>query len=170
MIGSWEIEQLDNPDLFYDLSLAYLDTSIVAIRQMVYGSFFPRFSHSRVVLSMAYHSTELFLKGAILRAAGKKKRGGHDLKTLYEEFSNLYPEAEFQFDLPFSIEYLGFTPEEVAEMRKKEPPQDQIYRYHTDLSGEKWEGLHGFEPEHFLDSLYLLQEAFIRLGRLIHRG
>ena len=119
MIGSSEIEDFDNPERFHDLALAYLQVSIVATRQMVYGSFFPQFSHSRVVISLAYHATELFLKGAILWRTGEKKRGGHVLQKRHEEYSRLYPEEDFQFDVPFSSDYPGFTSEEIAQMKKK---------------------------------------------------
>ena len=168
MIGSWEIEGLDNPDLFHDLAVAYLDTSIVATREMVYGAFSPRFSHSRVVLSMAYHATELFLKGAILRATGEKKQDGHVLKGLYERYEELYQDQDYHFDVPFSFGYLGFRPERVAELQKDEPPQDQMYRYHTNLKGKQWDGAHGFDAESFLQTLQSLKKTFTTLGRRIH--
>ena len=168
MIGSWEIEHLDNPALFHDLAVAYLDTCIVATRAMVYGPFFPRFSHSRVVLSMAYHATELFLKGAILRATGEKKVGGHVLKELYAKYEKIFMDEEFHFDVPFSSVYMGFTQEQRAELEKDEPPKDQMYRYHTDLEGEKWESDQGFTPESFLETLNALRKTFTTLGRRIH--
>lgn len=168
MIGSWEIEELDNPDLFHDLAVAYLDMSIIATRSMVYGAFFPLFSHSRVVLSMAYHATELFLKGAILRATGEKKCGGHVLKELYRRDDELYPDQDLHFDLPFGFEYLGFTSEQKAEMQKEEPPQDQMYRYHTNLEGERWEGIDGFDAESFLRTIESFKKKMFDLGRRIH--
>ena len=71
MIGSGEIEYLDNPASFHDLAVAYLDTCLIVTRQMVYGSFSPGYSHAMVVLSLAHHATELFLKAAILRKTGE---------------------------------------------------------------------------------------------------
>ncbi len=168
MIGSWEIEQLDNPDLFHDLAVAYLDISIVTTRSMVYGAFLPRFSHSRAVLSMTYHAIELFLKGAILRATGDKKCTGHILEELYRRYEDLYPGQDMHFDIPFGVVYLGFTPEQVAEMQKEEPPQDQMYRYHTNLAGERWEGIDGFDAESFLPMIESLKETMVDLGRKIH--
>ena len=168
MIGSWEIEHLDNPELFHDLAVGYLDTSIVATRAMVYGAFLPRFSHSRVVLSMAHHAIELFLKGAILRATGDKKCSGHLLKDLYKRYVELYPEPELHFDLPFGFDYVGFAPEQIAKMRKDEPPQDQMYRYHTNLHGERWGGACGFDAGPYLQTLESLRKSFVDIGRRIH--
>lgn len=132
------IDSLDNPGVSNDPAKAYLDASITLCSQMLNGDFKSSYSHSRVILSLAYHSIELFLKGAILKKTGKAATKGHELDNLEQEYLRLYTDDEFAFDVPFNTEYLGFSRKQIEDLRKQEPPLDQTFRYHTDLSRSTW--------------------------------
>lgn len=168
MLGSWEINHLGNPDLFHDLAIAYVDTSVLATEAMLDGCYPARFSHSRVVLSLAYHATELFLKGAILRKTGANRLAGHDVAALYRKYVVHFPDESFHFVIPFSYGYPVLGPDEATELPKTEPSQDQMYRYHTDWGGTPWEGVHGFDAKSFLGTLQRLRDTFTDLGSRIH--
>lgn len=176
MINSWEIEELENPALFHDLAIGYIDGSISLTRDMLDKSFENSFSHSRVILSLAYHGAELFIKGAICgKTSDPKIMGCHDLKKLKKEYDRIYQSTEFELWLPFGYQYLGYDAKEIEEMVKDEPPQDQTLRYHTDRSGEVWKGLRSqdgitaFLPQSFLTTILAFRQRISELEEALHK-
>ncbi|MBN2704784.1 MAG: hypothetical protein JXR23_11305 [Pontiellaceae bacterium] len=172
MIGNWQISDLEHPKQCLELGLANLDASILLCGMMNSKSFPETFHHAKVIMSLAYHGVELFLKYGI----GKKKDGncpdGHFLLVLKNEYIQLYPEPEFQFEVPFINKYIGFTDEQVEEKIKqvkkdKEPPYDQQLRYYRDKNGNQWSGVHGFKPNDYLDHLKELKQTLIGISKKI---
>lgn len=176
MINSWEIEDLENPALFHDLAIGYIDGSISLTEDMLDNSFENSFSHSRVILSLAYHGTELFLKGAISgNTTNPTIMGSHDLGKLKKEYDMIYPGIEFELSLPFGYEYLGYNAKDIEEMIKDEPPQDQTFRYHTDKSGKVWrgfksqDGITAFLPKSFITTISEFRQRIVALGDILHK-
>lgn len=167
MISSWEIEGFDNPDLYYDLAISYLDGSIELTKKILDGSFPNTFSHSRVVLSLAYHASELFLKAALFRKTGEKSHATHNVIDLYKKYKKHYPDSCFSLEVPFRLECAGLNKDDI---RKEESLFDQKFRYHSDTNGDRWkgygkmEGIYAFLPKQFLEDLILLQQQFRHIG------
>jgi hypothetical protein len=165
MFGSWEIQGSEVPEQYLDLANAYLDASIFLTTAMANSAFEPKYSRGKVVLLLAHHAVELFLKGAILKAEPDKKLLIHSLDSLGQLFHALYPDVKFE--TPFRTEYFSLTEEQIAEAKKQERPLDQLYRYPTGKDGLTWDIAHGFQASLFLSDLQKLQEEFSRLaGRL----
>jgi hypothetical protein len=167
VIGSWDTESLSSPEQFADLANAYLDSAILLCSETIKGTFSATFSRGRVVLFLSLHSVELFLKGAILKRSPSAALNTHVLRELQRTYNELYPEDQFRWELPFRIEYLGFTAQEVKTMLKRERPLDQMYRYPSDSKGNPWRGIIGFEAKDFLSKLENIKEDFCRLEKQI---
>ena len=167
MIGSWDTESLSRPKQFADLANAYLDSAILLCSEISKGSFSATFSRGRVVFFLSLHSVELFLKGAILKRSPSVAVHTHVLRDLQRTYDDLYPEDQFRWDLPFRIEYLGFTAQEVKTMLKSERSLDQMYRYPIERKGNPWRGIVGFEAKDFLSKLKNIKKDFHRLEKQI---
>jgi hypothetical protein len=168
MIGSWEMENKTQSELFFDLGFAYMDTSILSTKSMLNNQTPSQYSQSRVILSLAYHAIELFLKGAILFKKNEYKVNGHNLDTLYKEYQKLYTQDKFQLESPFITRFMGISVDEINSINL--PPRDQMYRYHTDRNTEKWEGVEGFIPQDFLKKSSSLKNKFIELKKRIKKS
>jgi hypothetical protein len=167
MPGSWEIEYLDNPEQFLEEAKAYLDSAIHFCTDMKNGRFEENYCRGKVILSLTFHSTELFLKALILKGSNKAIVTGHNLKALEKQYKKLYPEDTYIFNIPFGTEYVGMDNEKIKELDIKEPPFDQKYRYPTEKGGTKWEGIDGFYASAFLEELIQLRSQYLRLQRII---
>ena len=163
MIGSWETEFLEKPEEFTELSMAYLDAGMALCSGMIDGSFAATYNKSKVILFLTHHAIELFLKGAVLNKSPNGNLNCHRLSDLHKKYEGLYKEPRFRIVIPFKIEYLGFSSKEIEELRKTEPPLDQLYRYPTDTKGLRWDGVHSFVPAPFLEELHSIKTQFTRL-------
>lgn len=73
------------------LSHSYLEASIQLCIGMVSGDFTAQYSSSRVILHLARHGIELFLKGVLLAAGIHPAAHGHHLVRLYRAYRGAYP-------------------------------------------------------------------------------
>jgi hypothetical protein len=165
MVGSWQIENSSMPLQFVLFADAYLDSAARLCKAFKRSTRKLSYPRGAVVLSLAFHALELFLKAAILQKNPKEKLH-HDVERLESIYRLLYPGDQFQLDVPFKTEFLGFQPEEIAKKRLAFP-QDQLNRYPCDKSGRNWGGVFAFEPISFLPVIEQLQRDFERLQRLI---
>ena len=120
------------------------------------------YTRGAVVLYLACHSVELFLKGAILSKCPKEQLN-HNLENYYKRYNHLYPEEKFKFNLPFRTEYVGLEPPEVEKAKGHLPPPDQIHKYPTNKNGKEWDSLLVFEPTTFLRDIEQLKTDFKRI-------
>ncbi|MBI5591840.1 MAG: hypothetical protein HY881_15320 [Deltaproteobacteria bacterium] len=122
-----------------------------------------------VVLYLAFHATELFLKGAILKSVPEENVGTtHNIGTLNNRYKNLYPGKKYMFYLLFITseepDFSNIEPDKVKEYKiiiekfEKDNPHDQKYRYPQNKEGQPWSGPNGFEPSSFLRELKQLRE------------
>lgn len=160
---------------------AYLDSAEVLCDSLCSCRERANYAHGSVVMSLAFHSLELFFKGCILKSFPTEQFGGkadHDLEALSKRFFKLYPKKEFQFKVPFRYEIPevigGMAADKLAELRtyieerKKKVPEDQRHRYPTDVDGKSWDGAFGFEPNSFLVTLRELQQGYARIRPLLY--
>ncbi len=161
MAGSWQIDNSKIPLQFVLFADAYLDSAIRLCRVLKRSTRKLSYPRGAVVLFLAFHAVELFLKAAILEKNPKEKLH-HDIEQLEVTYRSYYPEKQFLFAVPFKTEFLGFQPEEII---KKKPvlPQDQLNRYPCDKKGRDWGGVFAFDPVSFLPVIEELQHDFKRL-------
>lgn len=159
---------------------AYLDAAEVQCGSLCRGAESANYAHGAVIMSLTFHSLELFFKAGILKLFPEEQfagKSGHDLDALSNRFFKLHPKKEFQFEVPFRNE----TPEAVDEMssdelaalrayaeeHNKRVPEDQLHRYPIDVQGKSWEGVFGFEPNSFMRVLKELQYVYARVRPLL---
>ena len=121
-------------------------------------------SDGAVVLLLAAHAIELFLKAAIFKkeyeSGNKHPTHGHDLSVLIEIFKSLHPNEDIFTDAPFVNGLSKFK--ELPEIR---PPLPGImYRYPEDIKGKQWGLLDGFEPVSFHLALKKLDLHFVKFA------
>jgi hypothetical protein len=132
-----------------------------------------------VVLSLAYHGVELFLKAAILNESANEQFGGkagHNLENLGERYAALYPSSEFAFEIPFRTGKIDFGNLDtrvaaefqavVAGLNQLACP-DQVHRYPRDTRGNPWQGPCALEASSFVRVISGVEEDIARLKRLI---
>lgn len=163
MIGYSEISVLSISDRFFEYAQAYLDASIVICQEMISDESKKTWPNASVALLLAVHSTELFIKGAIISRKPEEKLDFHRLMKLKDIYDDLLPEEELSWILPFRMEYIGFSEEEVATLKKSEPIPSIQFRYPVDKSCNEWKGAFGFTPDGFQGILINLDTEFKRI-------
>jgi hypothetical protein len=110
MVGSWQIDNLPIPFQFMAFADAYLDSASRLCKVLSRSTRKRSYPRGAVVLFLAYHAVELFLKAAIVHKYPKEGLH-HNVEQLYNRYRALYPGRRYEFDLPFKTEYPGFEPE-----------------------------------------------------------
>ena len=177
MLVDSEVVNLAVPEQFSAFSNAYLDSAIRLCTVLARSTKKATYVRGSVVLYLAFHATELFLKGAILKSVPEENVGTtHNIVNLNNRYKNLYPSKKYRFDLLFTSEEPDFSniePDKVKEFKiiieeiEKDNPHDQKYRYPQNKKGMPWHGAHGFEPSSFLRELKQLREQFNDISELI---
>lgn len=159
-VGSWELKGQDLSSLHFSLAQAYLESSHHICMAMIDGELGSTYSHSRVILSLFYHAEELFYKGAVWKATGRKPKNSHNLNALRTEYQSLFRPDAYQLHSPFQLVNLcddGSADEAVDKYWKT---LDQRYRYHMDLNGDPWPGINSFQPDTFIIEILNSIKAF----------
>lgn len=167
MIGNWQIAHLSEPKRFVLYAHAYLNAAQLSCEQMAADATEGTWPNAAVVLMLAAHSVELFLKGAILCRDTQAEVGNHRIDQLTEKYDRLYPEPAFEFDVPFHTEYATFSEEEIQVLKKSEPVPSILFRYPVRKQGVEWQGIHAFEVDGFLRILSNLRSSYDRIGKAI---
>lgn len=183
MLNFSDLQQKPVPEQLLAFAEAYLDSSEVLCGSLCSDLQNANYARGAVVMSLAFHSLELFFKGCILKLCPSEQFGGksgHDLDALSKRYFNLYPKKEFQFEVPFRREILevvgGMAADELAGLlssideRNKKVSEDQRHRYPTGMDGKTWDGALGFEPTSFMVNLRELQHAYERVRHLLDLG
>jgi len=177
MLVDSEVVSLTVPEQFSAFSDAYLDSAIRLCTVLALSTKKATYVRGSVVLYLAFHATELFLKGAILNKALTENVGTtHNIEMLNNRYKNLYPAKRYQFQIPFTSEepdFSGIEPDKVKELKikikgiERDSPHDQRYRYPQNKKGMPWHGAHGFEPSSFLRELKQFRKKLIDISELI---
>lgn len=145
---------------FAAYAIAYLDSAQRLCTVLAHSHKKASFERGAVVLYLAAHAVELFLKGAILRKS-PKERFSHDLEHLHSRYETLYPGKHYHLEIPFKSNYPpGISSVEKSNMKALSPPTDQLYRYPSDKEGKSWFGVYSFEAGSFQEELNALRQKF----------
>lgn len=182
MVHFSEIEALRPSLQFLAFAEAYLSSAshlCIGLAQFSEECNYPR---GTVVLSLAFHGVELFLKAAILEKVPTEQFSGnvgHDLDHLCKRYANLYPGRKFNFDIPFrsgEVDLVHPDPRLAEELKaliaehKRSTPADQLFRYPRDIEGNPWEGIYAFEASSFASAIVQVQDDISRIKQWIFRG
>lgn len=150
-------------DRMFWLARAYLEASMVLCEAMINDDFTRQYSSSRVVLHLARHAIELFLKGGICASTKGRPPKTHHLENLHAEYARHFPDPSFHFDIPFKLEVLPnleMFPELTEDYHKD---LDQRFRYPSDSKGRMFSDLDAFVPTAFLAELKVLWPQFLTI-------
>lgn len=162
MIGNWEDFGGSEPSRYFDFAVAYLRASEDVCSRMMGQEQERTWANASVSMMLAAHSVELFLKGALL--SGGVTKWGHTIDNIYSTYQKVFPDEQYQFNCIFLTEYLGFSDEEIRNIKQSRSSTPSVrFRYPVDRPGLEWDGIHGFVPESFLEELSSLNESYARL-------
>ena len=163
MIVDSEIHHLSIPDRYFAYARAYRNAAQALCEKMTLNDGSCSWPNASVVLMLAAHAVELFLKGAILARDPVAILNHHQIDELGHEYSKLFPETSFLWQIPFKTEYVGIPEEEIDTLKKKTPIPSILYRYPVDKDGTAWKGLFGFMPLPFVTLLEHMENDFERI-------
>lgn len=183
MLNFSDLQQRPVHEQLFTFADAYLDSAEVLCLRLCSQEQPATYAHGAVIMSLAFHSLELLFKAGILKAAPGEKfsgKSGHDLTALSAHFFKLYPCKDFQFELPFRFELAEpvepLSEEELVALRayvrerENQMPLDQLHRYPVGVNGKSWEGIFGFEPHMFLQTLRDLKDIYNRIRPVLNSG
>lgn len=162
MITDNDIRGIPLPDQFFSLANAYLDA---AIRQTEHIDQTPDsgWPDASVAMFLLAHSTEMFLKGAILHRAPSAKVTGlsHNINKLVTEYRRQYPGPEYEGNFRFFAEDM---PSEISPALKSEiNSPSMVFRYSVNTANEQWQSMNGFVASWMLRDLQEIKQTFLRL-------
>ncbi|MBS0151366.1 MAG: hypothetical protein JSR31_10530 [Nitrospira sp.] len=176
MLTLSDIINLEAHDQFFSYADAYLSASAVLCRQMKNDSTRYTWPHATVILMLAAHAVELFLKGALLKSTGKLS-ATHDIQQLAEKYRETFQNLVLTWEIPFANPCS--ETELIAQMKQQWPDIDEahiktfitstpdpsiLYRYPFDKPGKQWPGVYGFTtPTQLLTMLDWLEFDFKRI-------
>lgn len=164
MVTDSEILHLAVPQRFFEYAHAYRNAASALCIKMTTEDASCTWPNATVVLLLAAHATELFIKGAILCRDPAATMEHHRIDDLSAEYRKLYPEPSFEWDIPFMTgEYPDMAETEIAALKKATPVPSILYRYPVSKGGRKWRGAFGFEPYSFLGLLEQVKYDFERI-------
>jgi hypothetical protein len=164
MLTNSQLRSLPLPKQLESLAQAYLESAQSLCDTLADNPQSASFEKGAVVLYLAAHAVELFLKGGILRKAPNESLG-HNLEHIYNRYRALLPAKRFAFtSMPFATYYPGMTSQEIAEVKRQQPDPNELYRYAMNKTGEPWQAAIGFEASSFSRSLATLHEDFRRIS------
>jgi hypothetical protein len=116
-----------------------------------------------VVLFLAFHAVELYLKACIKTAQPSANPGHHTLPKLAEQLNALVPNLNYR--VPFgSAEYVSPpTPELRDKIEASNKIAHQQLRYPADNNGNPWQGAFGFSAQLFQRTLEDIRTDLLRI-------
>lgn len=165
LLTASDIIHLNPPDRYFHYAEAYRSASALLCQKAESDATFNTWSHSAVVLMLAAHAVELFLKGALLKRGVKFEEVGHDLNTLAEKYRATFPDPPFAFECEIPFASPVSESELIKQRKQSEPNLDEaeyrkflrtlpepsiLYRYPVNKRRKEWPGLYGFIPSTFL--------------------
>lgn len=134
------------------LALGYVEAAAFLCKSLVDDEYTRQFRSTRVILHLAHHAIELFLKGAILQASAKRTPRTHNLAQLTEMYRRHYPSPKFHFEIPFGLDAQESQPL-FPEIEVEDVPLSERFRYATGRDGRCFNERDDFSPEEWADTL-----------------
>ena len=163
MVTDSEISHLTVPQRFFEYAHAYRNAASALCFKMTSEDAACTWPNAAVVLLLAAHATELFIKGAILCRAPTAIIEHHRIDELRAEYRKHFPEQSFEWEIPFKTEYPDIAEAELDALKKNTPIPSILYRYPVARGGNEWNGAFGFEPHSFLALLEQVSRDFERI-------
>lgn len=180
MITLADIHHLEPSEQMFRYAEAYRSASVLLCHRIADDKTFYTWPNATVVLMLAAHAVELFLKGALLKKEGRIPRT-HDIHRLAEKYRNIFHDPKFTWNIPFANPLS--EKEVIANMKQFWPDIDEadlkqciaaipdpsiLYRYPMTITKdqkriEEWPGVYGFMLMGFLSILDELARDFKRL-------
>lgn len=158
-----ELSNLTVPQRFFEYAVAYRNAALAMCNLMVNDPALRTWPNANVVLLLAAHSTELFLKGAILSRNPTAKIEHHRLDKLATEYKYLFPESLFEWKIPFRAESDHLSDTEIQTVLETLPIPSMLYRYPVSKGGKEWNGVFAFEASSFVAVLEQVDQDFQRI-------
>ena len=163
MVTDSEIIHLSLPQRFFEYAQAYRNAASVLCLTMTLEDASCTWPNATVVMLLAAHATELFLKGAVLARNPAAMIEHHHIDDLSVEYRKRFPETSFEWDIPFKTNWSDMAEDEIEALKKKVPIPSILYRYPVAKGGKEWSGAFGFEPNSFAEVLEQLKHDFERI-------
>lgn len=178
MITYADIRQLQVPEQLFAYADAYRSAAATLCQQMTNDATSCTWPNAAVVLMLAAHAVELFLKGAVLKRspAANVWAHGHNIDDLSADYRSQFPESSFEWEIPFTSGLTeaewkaqmkavlpSLTEAEIEGLRAATPDPSILYRYPVERGGKEWRGIYGFEPHSFLVLLGQVANNFERI-------
>jgi hypothetical protein len=109
----------------------------------------------------------------VLREPGAKILKEHRLEHLSAICHHIYPEPEYSWNVPFTVQVIGGTQaerEKVIEEAIKRRPLDQVFRYPTDNKGQPWDLVENLDFDWFLRYTVQICSDMDRIKRCSSHG
>ena len=149
---------------FAAYAIAYLDSAQRLCDLLVRSHRKATYQRGAVVLFLAAHAVELFLKGAIVRKS-PNERFSHDLEHLTRRYHTLFPAKKFRLEIPFATELPAeMSTEDKRRVKTLIAPPGELFRYPIDKGYKPWQGAYGIEPNSLASELAKLR---LRLEELL---
>lgn len=150
---------------FRDLGFAYLECAQRLCGEMADGAWETNFHRGQAVMWLAFHATELLLKGCIRHVAPQESKNVHSLGALLKTFSTHFP--HLPFDPPFGPEITPDDPETMAWAVEVDRTLHEQLRYPTNRAGSQWRCERAFEPGLFSAELDRLRSDIERISSAV---
>lgn len=156
-----ESSKADIPTQYCALALAYLDCSQRLCGEMVDGVWEANYNRGQAVIWLAFHATELVLKGCILSVDTKRARNIHSLRELSVSFTAHFP--DLSFEPPFGSEAMPSSSDGDKWELEVDRTLHMQFRYPRNQAGSSWPGVRCFDPHLFSAELERLRCDFERI-------
>lgn len=163
MVTDSEMVHLSLPQRFFEYAQAYRNAASALCLTMTSEDEACIWPNATVVMLLAAHATELFIKGAILARDPTAMIEHHRIDDLSVEYRKRFLESSFEWDIPFKTEWPDIAKAEIEALKKTVPIPSILYRYPVGKGGEEWNGAFGFEPNSFMGVLGQLKRDFDRI-------
>jgi hypothetical protein len=164
-----QITKAQLPEELIEMATAFLEGAEQLNLQICRENWPGSLQRGCVVMYLAAHATELFLKGCILSIDGDRNVVTHSLHALTRQLSELNPSIEF--DPPFGTE--DMAPEDPTLLKlfvETERKKAEYFRYPMDIKNTPWPGIHAFNAGEFFLTLKKLRTDFDRIRPQIFNG
>jgi hypothetical protein len=179
MLTLSDIGHLPVPDQLFSYATAYLSASVVLCTKMKNDSTCCTWPNAAVVLLLAAHAIELFLKGVLLKrnvAVMDVQACKHSIDQLSAKYRETFQEESFTWEIPFTAaltktEWIArqklLNPDgtggDLKDFLAASAAPSVLYRYPVDRDWNDWEVACGLEPTSFLPRLYQIESDFKRI-------
>lgn len=149
------------PQQLIEIAYAYLDAALELTERMASGAWPGSYYRGQAALWLAFHASEVFLKGCIT-SAGHQVDNTHSLTKLKLQFEAVFPNVTYE---PlYTNQAILPDPELMEAALLADREMHQQFRYPVSAAGTVWgEWVRGFDPRSFAHALAQARSEFKRV-------